>query len=67
MGQRVYVDLDLPDYEQFLIDLETARDGRTFNPAEVDSIQPARRPDLDVGNKEGLTKWRYRQCDWDNE
>ena len=36
----VYVDLDLPDYEQFLIDLETARDGRTFNPAEVDSIQP---------------------------
>ena len=36
----VYVDLDMPDYDQFLTDLETAYSGRSFDPAEIDSIQP---------------------------
>lgn len=35
-----YADLDFPDYEGFVYGLDDAYEKRTFDPAEVDSIQP---------------------------
>ena len=55
----VYVDLDMPDYDQFLTDLETAYSGRSFDPAEIDSIQPRAdrlwKDGVRQGLKDGLT------------
>ncbi len=39
-NNEAYVDLDLPEYEEYLSGLEEQYDARTFDMAELDSIQP---------------------------
>ena len=38
--ESVYADLDLTEYDNFLTELESAHENGTFDPAEIDSIQP---------------------------
>ena len=62
-----YVDLDLPRLREIPHRFGNGTGWQDIQSRRSRQHTTARRPDLDVGNKEGLTKWGYRQCDWDNE